>query len=103
MGRQEDSAEDSLDTAEQLCSIANKVAGNKKSPPVKSSMKNSAQNLKPLIEFKDVSDQIVLNDEYIEGIISLRFERDEVNGDTPREILQKLNPKVVLEDIHKDK
>ena len=66
-------------------------------------MKNSAQNLKPLIEYEDVSDQIVLNDEDIQGIISLRFERDEVDGDTPREILQKLNPKVVLEDACKDK
>ena len=74
-----------------------------KSPSQNSSIKNSAQNLKPIIEFEDVSDQIVLNDEDIQGIISLRFERDEVNGDTPREILQNLHPKVVLEDVHKDK
>ena len=66
-------------------------------------IKNSAQNFKPVIEFEDVSDQIMLNDGDIQGIISLRLERDDVEGDTPRKILQKLNPKVVLEDVHKDK
>ena len=101
--KQEDSAEDSLETAEQLCSLSNKIAAEKKNPPVNSSINNSAQNLRPVFEFEDVSDQILLNDEDIQGIISLRLERDGVNGDTPTEILQNLNPKVVLEDVCKDK
>ena len=80
-----------------------KVIGNKASPPGKSSIKNTAQKFKPVIEYEDVSDQIELNDEDIHGIILLRLERDEVEGDTPREILQKLNPTVVLKDVHKEK
>ena len=101
---QEDSAEDSLETAEQMHSVTNKVVrNNKASHPGKSSIKNSAQNFKAVIEFEDVSYQTMLNDKDIQGIILLIFERDEVDGRTPREILQKLNPKVVLEDVHKDK
>ena len=45
----------------------------------------------------------VLNDEDIQGIISLRFDKGDVNGDTPKEILQNLDPKVMLRDVCKDK
>ena len=45
--QQEDSAGDSLETAEQLCSVANNGNEKKKSPPVKSLMKNRAQNPNP--------------------------------------------------------
>ena len=54
-------------------------------------MTKNPQNLKPVIEYEDVSDQIKLTNEDIQGIVSLRFERDEINGETRREILQKLN------------
>ena len=98
----QDSAGDSVETetSEQL-----HVENNRATPPGpgKSSLKKSAQKLKPIIEYKDVSNQIELSDENIQGIVSFRFERNEVDGETPREMLQNLDPTVVLKDIHKDK
>ena len=47
---------------------------------------------KPIIEYEQVSDEIILSDEDIQGIISLRFEKGDVNGDTPKEILKKFRP-----------
>ena len=34
------------------------------------------------------ANQIELNNEEVEGIVTVRLERDDVNGDTPREVLQ---------------
>ena len=65
----QDSVEDSVETAQQLCSVTNKNVGNNRAtPPGKSSVKNSTQDLKPVIEFEDVSDQIELNDENIQEL-----------------------------------
>ena len=61
------------------------------------------QNLTPVIEYENVSDQIKLTNQDIQGIVSLRFERGEINGETQREVLQRLNPTVVLDDLNKDK
>ena len=56
---------------------------NNNSPPKESetAIKNP-QNLTPVIEYEDVRDQIKLTNEDIQGIVSLRFERDEINGET---------------------
>ena len=58
---------------------------------------------KPIIEYEQGSDEIILSDEGIEGIISLRFEKGDVNGDTPKKILQNLDPEVMLKDVCNDK
>ena len=59
--------------------------------------------MRPVFEYEDLSDQIEFTNENKQGIVSLRLERDEINGETPREILQNLNPTVVLDDMNKDK
>ena len=54
-------------------------------------------------EPQDISNQVELTNENIQGIVSLRLKRDQIKGETHREILQKLNPTVVLKDVNKDK
>ena len=80
-----------LSTPEEMCDLANKLATERRASG------------KPIIEYEQVSDEIILSDEDIQGIISLRFEKGDVNGDTPKEILKNLDPKVVLKDVCKDK
>ena len=82
--KQEDSNENPSETTEQLHSGPNKAIENRAGPPNKSSTRNTAQSVRSVIEYKDVSDQIKINGEVIQGIVSLRLERDEVEGDTPR-------------------
>ena len=50
--------------------------------PGKSSLKKSAQNLKPVFEYEDISNEMELNNENVQGIVSLRFEQNEVQGET---------------------
>ena len=102
----QDSAEDTEITEQPQGAVANveNVNENKNSPPNDSEpVKNKVQNLKPVIEYEDVSGQIEVTNEEIQEIVSLRFKRDEIDEDTLSEILQKLNPTVVLEDVNKDK
>ena len=73
-----------------MCDLANKLATERASG-------------KPIIEYEQVSDEIIPSDEDIQGIISLRFEKGDVNGNTPKEILKNLDPKVMLKDVCKDK
>ena len=69
-----------LSTPEEMCDLANKLATERR------------VSGKPIIEYEQVSDEIILSDEDIQGIISLRFEKGDVNGDTPKEILKKFRP-----------
>ena len=57
----------------------------------------------PVNEYEDMCNQIELTDENIQGIVSLRMERNAVKGKTRKEVLERLMPTVVLEDINKDK
>ena len=89
----QDSAEDSVEeiTEQPQGAVANNVENsfdrNKNSPPGESEfMTKKPQHFKPVIEYEDVNDQIELTNKDIQGIVSLRFERDEINGDTQREI-----------------
>ena len=98
-----DSAKDSHDEREQpqnaVASTSNE--NNNTSPPRKS--ETSAQNLTPVIEYEDMRDQIELTNQDIQGIVSLRFERDEIKGETQRQVLQRLNSTVVLDDVNRNK
>ena len=47
--------------------------------------------------------EIDLTDENIQGILSLRMERNAVKGETRKEVLERPMPTVVLKDINKDK
>ena len=103
----QDSAEDcvDVDTEQQGAAVGN-IENNchRNSPPGKlDSERENPENMRPVFEYEDVSDQIELTNRNIQGIVSLRLKRDEINGETHREILQKLNPTVVLEDVNKDK
>ena len=98
-----DSAEDSDDEREQpqnaVVSTSNE--NNNTSPPRES--ETSAQNLTPVIEYEDMHDQIELTNQDIQGIVFLRFERDEIKGETRRQVLQRWNPTVVLDDVNRNK
>ena len=50
-----------------------------------------------------VANEIELNSDEVEGIVTLTLPRNGVTRDTPREILQNLDPKVVLKHFCKDK
>ena len=53
---------------------------NNTSSPNKS--ETNTQNLIPVIEYEDMHDQIELTNQDIQGIVSLRFEQGEINGET---------------------
>ena len=74
---------------------------NNKTPPRDSKM--SSPNLIPMIKFEDMHNQIELTDENIQGIVSLKMERNSVKGETQKEVLERLMPTVVLDDINKRK
>ena len=106
----QDSAEDCVEENKEhtqgaaVRNVENNFDRDRNSPPSEpESAAKKPQNWKPVFEYEDVSDQIELTNEDIQGIVSLRFEKDEINGETPREILQKLNPTLVLDDVNKDK
>ena len=80
---------------------SNASNANNKSPPLKS--ETGAQNLTPVIEYEDTRNQIELTDQDIQGILSLRMERNAVKGETQKQVLERLMPTVVLDDINKDK
>ena len=83
-----DSAEDSDDEITEqpqnakASNAQNAHIQNNNSPPNESETETSTQNLTPVIEYKDVHDQIELTNQDIQGIVSLRFERGEINGET---------------------
>ena len=72
---------------------------NHTSPPSES--ETSTQNLTPVIEYKDTCDQIELTNQDIQVVVSLRLKRGEIKGGTQRQVLQRLNPTVVLDDVNK--
>ena len=61
------------------------------------------QNLTPVIEYEDTHNQIELTNQDIQGIVSLRMERNAVKGETRKEVLERLMPTVVLDNINKNK
>ena len=77
-----DSAEESDDEREhpQNAVVSTSNENNNTSPPRES--ETSAQNLTPVIEYEDMHGQIELTNKDIQGIVSLRFERDEIKGET---------------------
>ena len=56
-----------------------------------------------VFEYEDIEhSDIELSEDDVQGIVTLRMERNAVKGDTQKEVLQRLMPKVVLKDINKD-
>ena len=56
-----------------------------------------------VFEYEDTRNDIELSEENVQGIVTLRMERNAVKGETQKEVLERLMPKVVLKDINKDK
>ena len=105
-----DSAEDSDDETRQpqgaLVSTSNAHTSNasnanNKSPSCES--ETGTENLTPVIEYEDTCNQIELTVENIQGIVSLRMEINAVKGKTRKEVLERLMPTVVVDDINKRK
>ena len=56
-----------------------------------------------VIEYEDTHNDIELIEEDVQGIVTLRMERNVVKGKTQKEVMERLMPIVVLKDINKDK
>ena len=71
------------------------------SPQRKTSSKTGSPTA--VFEYEDIEhSDIELSENDVQGIVTLRMERNAVKGDTRKEVLQRLTPKVVLTDINKD-
>ena len=57
----------------------------------------------PVIEYEDMHNDIELTEENVQGIVTLRMERNAVKSETRKEVLERLMPTVVLDDINKRK
>ena len=55
-----------------------------------------------VFEYKDTRNDIELLEENVQGIVTLKMERNAVKGETRKEVLERLMPKVVLKDINKE-
>ena len=97
-----DSAKDSDDeTGQPQNPVASTSNANNYIPPLESEI--GTHNLTPVIEYEDTRDQIELTDQDIQGIVSLRMERNSVKGETHKQVLERLHPTIVLDDINKNK
>ena len=98
-----DSADDSDDEngQPQGAVVSTNNANTNNSPPRDSEI--GSDNLTPVVEYEDTGNQIELTNQDIQGIVSLRMERNAVKGETRKEVLERLMPTVVLDDINKDK
>ena len=90
-----DSAEDSDDeTSQPQNAVVSTSNANNEIPPLES--ETGTQNFNSVIEYEDMRTQIELTDQNIQGIVSLRMERNAVKGETCKQVLQRLHPTVVL-------
>ena len=51
-----------------------------------------------VFEYEDTCNDIELSEENVQGIVTLKMERNAVKGKTRKEVLERLMPKVVLKD-----
>ena len=96
-----DSAEDSDDEPRQPPNavVSTSKENNNKTPPRYSDPGSPI----PVIEYEDTRNDIELTEENVQGIVTLRMERNAVKGETQKEVLERLMPTVVLDDINKRK
>ena len=55
-----------------------------------------------VFEYEDTRNDIELLEENVQGIVTLKMERNAVKGEKRKEVLERLMPKVVLKDINKE-
>ena len=96
-----DSVEDSDDETgqPQNAVVSTSNENNNISPPRELLNRYTKFNL--VIEYEDTCNQIELTDQDIKGMVSVRMERNAVKGETYRQVLQRLDPTVVLDDVNK--
>ena len=70
-------------------------------PPNSSNKTSKTNSSTAVFEFEDTQNDIELSDENVQGIVTLRMERNAVKGETRKEVLVRLMPKVLLRDIKK--
>ena len=77
---------------------------NKTPPPQTSPSQRDVNTGSPtaVFEYEDTNNDIELSEENVQGIVTLRMERNAVKGETQKEVLERLMPKVVLKDINKE-
>ena len=71
-------------------------------PPSSSNKTSKTNSRTAVFEFEDTQNDIELSDENVQGIVTLRMERNAVKGETRKEVLERLMPKVLLRDINKE-
>ena len=75
-----DSAEESDDEREQPQNAVVSTSNENNNTSLPRESETSAQNLTPVIEYEDTQNQIELTNQDIQGIVSLRMERNAVKG-----------------------
>ena len=84
--------------------VASTSKENDQTPPNPPSNRNSdTGSPTAVIEYEDTQNDIELSEENVQGIVSLRMERKDVKGETRKEVLERLMPRVMLNDINKRK
>ena len=71
-----------------------------KTPPPQNNVNTNSPTA--VFEYEDTQNDIELSEENVQGIVTLQMERNAVKGETRKEVLERLMPKVVLKDINKD-
>ena len=70
-------------------------------PPSSSNKTSKTNSPTAVFEFKDTQNDTELSDENVQGIVTLRMERNAVKGETRKQVLERLMPKVLLRDSNK--
>ena len=70
-------------------------------PPNSSNKMSKTNSPTAVFELEDTQNDIELSDENVQGIVTLRMERNAIKGETRKEVLERLMPKVLLRDINK--
>ena len=94
------SAEVSDDEGQPPNAVAGTSREINKTPPPQNDVNTNSPTA--VFEYKDTRNDIELSEENVQGIVTLQMERNAVKGETQKEVLERLMPKVVLKDINKD-
>ena len=96
------SAEVSDDEGQPPNAVAGTSREFNKTPPLPPQNDVNTNSPTAVFEYEDMRNDIELSEENVQGIVTLQMERNAVKGETRKEVLERLMPKVVLKDINKD-
>ena len=95
------SAEISDDEPRQPHVVASTSKENDRTPQTPTNSNTNSPTATAVFEYEDTQNEIQLSDENIQGTVTLRMERNAVKGETRKEVLERLMPRVLLRDIKK--